>query len=411
MIQYSLNIWEDFICEQNTKKVICIISRDFHLLKEYFDNEPYLNNIYSLVSVEEITEGYCVIKERQLQIRNLEFLNIIDLSEFILLIYSQFIDYVKIKLNACNLSKDISCYTINLHKRYYNNIHDVKYQRWIKPNIYWYKNSLINQKMEDSFFNSMLSERISKLENMEVKTIPRLIITLTTRCNLDCKECLALTFRYNKHKDFDCDQIIKNLTMILNVVDEISCLELLGGEPFLYKEIYKVLYYAINSSKIGMIQITTNGLVTLNARVINLLQSPRVVVRISDYGLNNKVNATLHCLKENGVKVMVEKNLVWIPVGRVLNQEKSTTQLKDEYALCYEGLNCKNLFGDKLFPCTFSSRCYDLNLGPDIEYLQISNSLSWVELYNFWTNTYTKACNYCNFMNPNAPHIKSGVQF
>lgn len=136
------------------------------------------------------------------------------------------------------------------------------------------------------------------------------------------------------------------------------------------------------------------------------------MIRISQYKLSREVDSFIDWLDEKHIIYFVQRGLKWIPVGDMADKHKTSDLLKDEYNLCFEGLNCKTLMKGKIFNCTFSSRLYDIGIVDNCEYLEIltDKEISWTKIYNFWTENISRACNFCNMMNPNAKLIECAVQ-
>ena len=59
---------------------------------------------------------------------------------------------------------------------------------------------------------------------------------------------------------------------------------LLGGEPFLYKSLDKVLEKLCSVPEIEHVNIITNATVLPNAQILERLKDPKVIVRVSYYG-------------------------------------------------------------------------------------------------------------------------------
>lgn len=125
---------------------------------------------------------------------------------------------------------------------------------------------------DEFFFNDMLSKNelalFNELKNegffyeSNIICIDSAYIHLTSHCNLKCKGCYSLEKERNTKIDLSFEQIciiLKNLKK-----SGIKTLVLSGGEPFLRKDIKKILYFAKNTLKIENIIAITNGTIDLN---------------------------------------------------------------------------------------------------------------------------------------------------
>jgi sulfatase maturation enzyme AslB (radical SAM superfamily) len=112
--------------------------------------------------------------------------------------------------------------------------------------------------------------------------IGKLEINVSEACTLKCKDCSYL-MQYYQHPQNVNIQYLKNvLDRLLSVVDRVSEFRLLGGEPFLNQELYKLIDAYYNHAKVGIIDIHTNGTIIPTQRVLDSLKHDNVIVHISD---------------------------------------------------------------------------------------------------------------------------------
>jgi radical SAM protein with 4Fe4S-binding SPASM domain len=90
-------------------------------------------------------------------------------------------------------------------------------------------------------------------------------IELTQKCNLKCKHCFITERKYSfSKKTFE---VIKKLSE-----EGVIIFELIGGEPFLVKEIFPIIKYLKNNRKI--VTIATNGTLITDNIAKNLAKNP-----------------------------------------------------------------------------------------------------------------------------------------
>lgn len=119
--------------------------------------------------------------------------------------------------------------------------------------------------------------------------IPFIDLDVNTVCDLKCQKCAKLTPYFKKKEFYSADFVIRNLNKLLEYVDTIYALSIIGGEPFLNKDIGEVISYCSGCMKIKDIDITTNATVLPTEEVFQALAKSRVVVHISDYNLKNSI--------------------------------------------------------------------------------------------------------------------------
>lgn len=81
---------------------------------------------------------------------------------------------------------------------------------------------------------------------------------------------------YCKPYDLDKDCLKENLEELLKMIEHISIVRVLGGEPFLYPWLGEILELLIASPKVKVVGIPTNGTVIPKEDVLRVLQNPKV---------------------------------------------------------------------------------------------------------------------------------------
>lgn len=410
MIKYCLNYYEDFVEECNNRRIICVG------LDNTFDEKKRktLFGFNSKIDYWVAFEGgfsHSIIENYASVIISFRELKTLNLDEYVFLIVTDYVDYAKKKLKECVCHDvNVNCYTCKFVYRDYYDEKVLKSKRLDDVAMHWYEYYL-SYILESNQKEQLLTERKNLLIQNDIRVIPRLVVVLTTRCNLFCENCIALTTHYSKQYDVPADIIIKSIEKISEVIDECTCVELIGGEPFLYKDLMRIICYLKNNSKVKFIQITTNGMIFNYDNEYKALLQGNVIVRVSDYSISNNAQKFVSWLKNNNISYMVQKDLVWTAIGSIRNKNKKSQEIKDEYNLCFEGLNCKSLLKGVIYDCTFSSRICDLGYADQCQVIDVlKEELTWDRLLSYWVRNESNACHYCNLMNPNAELVICAVQ-
>ena len=139
--------------------------------------------------------------------------------------------------------------------------------------------------------------------------LPYCVLCITTRCTLKCKDCAAFITKNKDKKDYSLRYVRENFGRILDAIDGITELELMGGEPFLCKEFNEILSWCIQQKKIRAIKIVTNGTLLPSVETWSLLKNIKVKLVIDDYGKYSvKLERLIEKAKEEGV-LCVRQNL------------------------------------------------------------------------------------------------------
>lgn len=155
------------------------------------------------------------------------------------------------------------------------------------------------------------------INNVCGKSYNLLNAKLTCDCNGSCEFCIASgTYKAQKTS---LEKMIKTTISL----DKFQDVDVLGGEPTLYKDLYAYLE-AIRPKKSGMISIITNG---SNIDVLMDVEKflDRIIISIHHYDLNKNEKIV-------GVKVNEEKL-------KLLNKIKKNTETVLACVMCKENLS------------------------------------------------------------------------
>ncbi len=238
--------------------------------------------------------------------------------------------------------------------------------------------------------------RIMSIAEEEDKiVIPRLVVELTTACTLKCKKCNNLMPYYSKIHTFSAEEIINNINIALDNIDKVVVLELIGGEPFCFKEISKVVSELLEKDKIEKIEITTNGTIIPDETILKILNNKKIVVRISKYKESNKFENLIKILENKAINYVVLDELVWTDSGEPVSKGKSLEQLKNDYYKCSSARFCKTLLGNKIFCCVRAASLYDLDICRSQFFVELDKDNVREEINKLFMLDYSMACDYC----------------
>lgn len=248
--------------------------------------------------------------------------------------------------------------------------------------------------------------------------ISRIAVSVTNQCSLKCRDCNNL-MPYCKEKFIiDVEEQIRDLKKLLYYVDGIINVEVIGGEPFVYRQLPELLKYLCNEPKIKFIEITSNGTIVPPEEVLSWLANPKVCVLLSDYGKINseKVRRTYQYLRENNICVQNLKNRKWILGGGIDKRKKSRMRMKYEYFHCFARKDCRTLYRGRLYVCGRAPILDELGLLTDkssfldIREINVRNKIGKKLVYRFFENDYAECCSYCDCSSDFSYWIESGIQ-
>ena len=248
--------------------------------------------------------------------------------------------------------------------------------------------------------------------------IRSLDLVITEKCSLKCSQCSNLIEHYENPKDFSYDEVILSLNKLLNHVNGIFELRIIGGEPFMNREVYEIIEKLVDYNKIKRIIIFTNGTILPPKDKWKYLKNEKITFFITDYGkLSKNLDKIREKLEHENIPYKIIKTDQWSPCV-IKKHQRSDVELKEVYFQCC-AKNLTTLLNSKLFKCPFIANLANLNLVKideedfiDLDSLkQKDKTDSKKTLYDFlFKKSLFQSCDYCLGRLYNGKKIKAAVQ-
>lgn len=226
-------------------------------------------------------------------------------------------------------------------------------------------------------------------------------VIVTNRCSLKCKKCAAGIQYFEKPTEFNPDLLIKDYDRMLELIDWVDRIVIIGGEPFLYKDLDKILdgiYQNINTySKVGGIKIITNGTVVPSEKVLDTISKYDTIVWISDYGRQSRnIGELIDVLRRKKISYSVLNIQEWSDVIQLNDSccvQTSKQLLERRKNGCVT--RCRTLAGGRFYLCS---------LLKSMDYLEITpfDKENYIDIYD----KNAKAL-MCDMLNENSPLPKA----
>lgn len=248
---------------------------------------------------------------------------------------------------------------------------------------------------------------------------------LTTRCTLNCRNCNMFIPYYTETHDYSFEEIKEDLDSLFRRIDFIFNYELLGGEPFLNKDLMPILQYMTQryKSRIGHIGIITNGTVIPKPELLNFIKENNIGISISDYSnvvhYQNTLNTFIEKLSKKKIDFLISKEMVWRDFG-FPDKKYYFNNVREHMLNCgpvFHGLNDK-----KLYFCHVSwsaEKCGLIHLDKD-EFISLEEvnerddeERKKIAEYSlgFWKKGYLDMCRICGGCGVDNEHlISAGIQ-
>lgn len=214
------------------------------------------------------------------------------------------------------------------------------------------------------------------------------------------------------HGDINSELIITSLHEIIGALDFISCVELIGGEPFVAKNLGRVLGFLLEQEKVLAVEITTNATIIPTADILELLKDPKVAVHISNYGNVVDQSGFMDCMEKDGIR---HKTLAfqgkWMSPGGTAARNRDGEELVRQYYRCSSGYLCKTLWGDKIYPCARAASLAELGIMQDCPNISGLEKEGLRErLYAFYVVPSCGVCDYCDMSVEDPVYVEPAVQ-
>jgi organic radical activating enzyme len=226
-------------------------------------------------------------------------------------------------------------------------------------------------------------------------------ILVTTYCNLNCRNCADLIpKRENIH--YPLADIKSDLRRVLDAVEYIEEVLVIGGETLLYPELKEVLDFCAEQPKIGQLIITTNGVIKPAEEMLENLKKNDVLVRISGYPefVTPNRKETVSVYQNHAIKIEDMENMVWYSMGDENKRGRTKQELEDVFRTC-SMKDCVTMNHEgKIFFCSRQMSAYETRMYPNPEkqeYIDVRNDSDLTaSLSAFYELPYISTCDYCD---------------
>ena len=241
---------------------------------------------------------------------------------------------------------------------------------------------------------------LMQIEYPEKVFINSLELAITHRCALNCDKCANLISYFEFPRDAHFDKMSSSVKKILDANVYINELRILGGEPFLNKDLVHYLRLLQPYANIGLISIMTNATVLPTEEEIKCLKDPRVYVTMSNYGpKSTKLDALKKRFEQEGILYRIYNVSEWQDCNTIEYESLSSEELKARMNNCSAN-NCYTLYDSKLYRCPYNAGVTILHAIPEeiADYLDIEKIDAadiCCTLTEFMRKDFSKICAYC----------------
>jgi len=397
MKTYYLNTLKDIIKNNNGKVVIFGSGTLGKLSKKVFDK----------LGIK--VDYFCDSDERKnnqldesTQVINIESLNKLDKNTNIFISHDYFLAVMP-NLEENNFKNIFTVTELlnypNILDMYVGNLYPLKLKRRI------------------DFYNEMSKK--SEYTLSAILKIKSVDIQITEKCSLKCKDCSNLMQYYTKPQDSELNQLFKSIDNLMSVVDYVNEFRVLGGDPFMNKEMHKVVNKLSKFKNNSRIVIYTNATIMPKGEQLECLRNEKVGLEITNYGAASRQHdALVELCDKEGIEYSTLKTETWQDCGRITpHSQKSEKEIIKQFNNCCNSDLITLLHGN-LYRCPFSANGNNLkafnenaseviDLTKDYESKESLKEMIKELCYN---KKFLKACFSCNGRDYTTANIKAAVQ-
>lgn len=308
--------------------------------------------------------------------------------------------YAKVKLNIDKGSKEW---------------YEHRFMRPIKRILKNYLGYRYEEPEREKIFEEKM-RNVYEFVNNGKRVVPAITFMLTSRCTLNCKECLALTpFFKGREYDIPVETILRDMEKFFESIDYCSWVGFLGGEPFLYEGLDKLLAYVNENEKVESVFIPSNGTVLPDDAVIRQLQNPKVHVGLSYYGFLDEMSRIVTVFEKNHILFrVIPMDEIWVRSGGIEARGKSEQEIREDNIRCLCAQDSRNIQDGKLYCCGRIARLHMLGVtDSQTDYVDLNDECPtrrWEKIQDLYLRDYAQGCDYCDFGGASPVKVKSGEQ-
>ena len=261
------------------------------------------------------------------------------------------------------------------------------------------------------FKNEFVSKGLLNIKSLDVQ--------ITERCSLKCIDCSNLMQYYERPDNSNLEQLFLAMDRFMSCVNKVYEFRVIGGDPFMNKEMHKVVDKLKEYDQVEKITIYTNAKIIPKGANLSCLKHKKVILDISNYGpICKNHDEIIKVLDENNISYSTTFISIWQDCGRILPFQKRTEEEnKKKFSDCCNS-DILSLLHGKLYRCPFSANAHNLNAIPKNENDTVDLCDETISIDNLKEQikeiTYNKdfltACFYCNGRDYAVAEIQSAKQ-
>ena len=239
-------------------------------------------------------------------------------------------------------------------------------------------------------------------------TVQSVDLMVTEKCSMKCKDCSNLMQFYEKPEDAEVPAMCGMVDDLCAVMDEIYEVRVIGGEPFMHREVHRIVEHLNDEPKIKRVSIFTNA--TILPRDWKPFEHQKVRFFITEYDQSRKLSEMISGLVERGIAYVSERANGWTDCSPLDKNNRGKAANEALWGKCC-AKNLATLADGRLYRCPFSANAFKLGAVPDYkdDYLTLPASRAEVKAF-LREKKMIETCDHCAGRSYDAPEITPAIQ-
>lgn len=228
-------------------------------------------------------------------------------------------------------------------------------------------------------------------------TVQSVDLIITEKCSMKCKDCSNLMQYYEKPENANLNEMLAMIDTFCERMDEVYEVRVIGGEPFMNKEIHLIVEHLTAEPKVQKVAIFTNATIVPRETQWAGLTNEKVRFFITEYLQSRNLQPLIEQLEKRKIAYVSEKANGWTECASLEKHNRTVEENEALFAACC-AKNLATLADGKLYRCPFSANAFKLQGVPDYrgDYLDIQSSKR-EQIRNFLRGkTKIDSCDHCN---------------
>jgi MoaA/NifB/PqqE/SkfB family radical SAM enzyme len=194
-------------------------------------------------------------------------------------------------------------------------------------------------------------------------------------------------------------------------MDEIYEFRVIGGEPFMNKEVHLIVEKLNSMENVHKVSIFTNATIVPKEHQWKAFENGKVRFFITEYLQSRNLQPLIEQLERRKIAYVSEKANGWTECGALEKHNRTEEEQKKVFDACC-AKNLATLADGRLYRCPFSANAFKLHAVPDYaeDYLLVSNTSRDSIRAFLRGRSYISSCDHCNGRSYGDKVIEAGIQ-